>query len=76
MKENNTGFIRVVYGYYIIFPYLFTRILFCLQNDFNFEMRDWMTVQTKELPTGSKLVGITHSFLTVETCIRIACPRG
>ncbi|KOM24813.1 hypothetical protein LR48_Vigan2555s000100 [Vigna angularis] len=26
------------------------------KNDFNFEMRDWMTVQTKELPTGSKLI--------------------
>ncbi|RDY04149.1 Protein ENHANCED DOWNY MILDEW 2 [Mucuna pruriens] len=26
------------------------------KNDFNFEMRDWMTVQTKELPTGSQLI--------------------
>ncbi|KAK8468512.1 hypothetical protein PHAVU_006G049800 [Phaseolus vulgaris] len=26
------------------------------KNDFNFEMRDWMTVQTKELPIGSKLI--------------------
>ncbi len=26
------------------------------QNDFNFEKRDWMTVNPKELPTGSKLV--------------------
>lgn len=27
-----------------------------LQNDFNFEKRDWMTVQPKELPKGSQLV--------------------
>ncbi|KAK7316808.1 hypothetical protein RJT34_00536 [Clitoria ternatea] len=26
------------------------------KNDFNFEMRDWMTVQPRELPTGSKLI--------------------
>ncbi|KAK7387132.1 hypothetical protein VNO78_27659 [Psophocarpus tetragonolobus] len=26
------------------------------KNDFNFEMRDWMTVQKKELPTGSQLI--------------------
>ncbi|KAG4923840.1 hypothetical protein JHK87_049380 [Glycine soja] len=26
------------------------------KNDFNFEMRDWMTIQTKELPTGSQLI--------------------
>ncbi|XP_061360952.1 protein ENHANCED DOWNY MILDEW 2 isoform X2 [Gastrolobium bilobum] len=26
------------------------------KNDFNFEMRDWMTVQPKELPTGSQLI--------------------
>ncbi|PON94145.1 DNA (cytosine-5)-methyltransferase [Trema orientale] len=26
------------------------------KNDFNFEKRDWMTVQPKELPTGSKLI--------------------
>ncbi|XP_027340503.1 protein ENHANCED DOWNY MILDEW 2 isoform X2 [Abrus precatorius] len=26
------------------------------KNDFNFEMRDWMTVQQKELPTGSQLI--------------------
>ncbi|PNX77033.1 enhanced downy mildew protein [Trifolium pratense] len=25
-------------------------------NDFNFEMRDWMTVQRTELPTGSQLI--------------------
>ncbi|QCD78251.1 histone-lysine N-methyltransferase NSD3 [Vigna unguiculata] len=30
--------------------------LFPTKNDFNFEMRDWMSVQTKELPTGSKLI--------------------
>lgn len=33
-------------------------VLICLQNDFNFEMRDWMTVQRKELPLGSQLVRI------------------
>lgn len=39
-----------------------TGILFCmliavsLQDDFNFEKRDWMTVRPGELPTGSKLV--------------------
>lgn len=43
----------------IIFFCLFMLNLFCLQNDFNFEMRDWMTVQTKELPAGSQLVRIT-----------------
>ncbi|KAL0908131.1 hypothetical protein M5K25_022604 [Dendrobium thyrsiflorum] len=26
------------------------------KNDFNFEMRDWMTVRPNELPTGSKLI--------------------
>ncbi|XP_073225073.1 protein ENHANCED DOWNY MILDEW 2 isoform X2 [Cicer arietinum] len=26
------------------------------KNDFNFEMRDWMTVQRKELPSGSRLI--------------------
>ncbi|KAK7305189.1 hypothetical protein VNO77_43090 [Canavalia gladiata] len=26
------------------------------KNDFNFEMRDWMAVQKKELPTGSQLI--------------------
>lgn len=26
------------------------------KNDFNFEMRDWMTVRPDELPTGSKLI--------------------
>lgn len=26
------------------------------KNDFNFEMRDWMTVQRKELPLGSQLI--------------------
>lgn len=26
------------------------------KNDFNFEQRDWMTVQPKELPTGSQLI--------------------
>lgn len=26
------------------------------QNTFNFERRDWMTVKTKELPPGNKLV--------------------
>lgn len=28
-----------------------------LQNDFNFEKRDWMKVGPDELPAGSKLVG-------------------
>lgn len=28
------------------------------QNNFNFEKRDWMTVKTDELPTGSKLVRV------------------
>ena len=27
-----------------------------MQNDFNFEKRDWMTVKQNELPTGSQLV--------------------
>lgn len=27
-----------------------------MQNDFNFEKRDWMSVKQKELPTGSQLV--------------------
>lgn len=37
-------------------------VLLCLQNDFNFEMRDWTTVQPEELPTGSQLVriGLLH----------------
>ncbi|KAG0493239.1 hypothetical protein HPP92_004233 [Vanilla planifolia] len=30
--------------------------IFQAKNDFNFEMRDWMTVRPRELPTGSKLI--------------------
>ncbi|XVF70768.1 hypothetical protein PTKIN_Ptkin11bG0188800 [Pterospermum kingtungense] len=30
--------------------------IFQAKNDFNFERRDWMTVQTKELPKGSQLI--------------------
>ncbi|TYI42473.1 hypothetical protein ES332_A01G101400v1 [Gossypium tomentosum] len=30
--------------------------IFQAKNDFNFERRDWMSVQQKELPTGSKLI--------------------
>ncbi|BFG29706.1 hypothetical protein CerSpe_159800 [Prunus speciosa] len=33
------------------------------KNDFNFEKRDWMTVQPKELPSGSHLVGIGACYL-------------
>lgn len=36
--------------------FLFCCIMNLWQNDFNFEKRDWMTVQPKELLTGSQLV--------------------
>jgi hypothetical protein len=36
--------------------FLFGRIMNLWQNDFNFEKRDWMTVQPKELQMGSQLV--------------------
>lgn len=43
---------------YFSLPIYQDAVLICLQNDFNFEMRDWMTVQRKELPSGSRLVRI------------------
>lgn len=36
--------------------FLFGCIMNLWQNDFNFEKRDWMTVQPKELLMGSQLV--------------------
>lgn len=42
----------------VILLFLFTCLPQHLQNDFNFEMRDWMSVQRKELPEGSQLVRV------------------
>lgn len=39
-----------------IFAFGFIFMYVCLQNDFNFERRDWMDVSPDELPEGSQLV--------------------